>query len=70
MNLSGMFHRAWRKFALFAYAMDYDERSDVAARVEELDRVQQSHSAALAAAAERIEALSGNLAAQSRQSSP
>lgn len=63
ISLRGMLSRAWWKFEQFAYAMDYDEHSDTAARIENLERLQQSSSAALADIEKRIAALAGDVAA-------
>lgn len=67
MSLWDMLRRAWRKFELFAHAMDYDQHSDNTARIENLERLQQSSSAALADAEKRVAALSGDVAALSEQ---
>lgn len=67
MSLWDMLRRAWRKFELFAYAMDYDERIDGAVWIENLDRVQKSHGAALTAVEDRIRSLSSDVAALSEQ---
>lgn len=67
MSLRDILGRAWRRFETFAYAMDYDERTDSAARIENLERLQRSSSAALAAAEKRIAMLSASDVALSNQ---
>ena len=70
MNLKNILGRAWRKFEIFAYAMDYDERVGAAVRIDQLDQQQKRHSEALAAAEERITSLSGDVALLSKQGAP
>lgn len=66
MNPRNMLRRAWRKFELFAYAMDYDEGTDTAVRLEQLDQLQKRHSAALAAVEERVSRLAADVTLLSR----
>jgi len=66
MNPRNMLRRAWRKFELFAYAMDHDDHIDAASRIEQLDQLQQSHSAALAAVEERVSRLAADVTLLSR----
>lgn len=66
MNPRNMLRRAWRKFELFAYAVDYDEGTDAVVRIEQLDQLQQSHSAALAAVEERVSRLAADVTLLSR----
>lgn len=71
MSLKDILGRSWRKFEAFAHAMDYDERTDAATRIENLELLQKSSSAALAVAEKRIAMLSGdNATLAERAASP
>lgn len=61
MARDNMWERAWRKFARFAEAMDYDERFDADSRFSDLDRMQRAQNDSLAAATRQISALASRI---------
>lgn len=67
MSLWDILGRAWRKFEQLAHAIEYDEHTDTAARIQNLEQLQQSSSAAIADGEKHIAALSNEVAALSEQ---
>lgn len=57
----------WQKIALFAYALDYDERTDMAREVDRLAAARKDEAATLAAVSARVDALSQDVRALSER---
>ena len=68
MSLRDMLRRAWRKFELFAYAMDYDEPSQTAALVAGLEARVRQQAADVAVISARMDRLTAQ--AQSAERDP
>ena len=70
MSPRNMLRRAWRKFELFAYAMDYDEPTQTAALVAGLDAQVRQQAADVAVISARMDRLAAQIAQSSQPDPP